>query len=117
MHTNGAVSNDALTHLCVLRALRSEDLDWYTNLTTEHMNKDKRYDSNYFFSYDDARSGTIRIGLCVADSIVVRHTARVLGLSEFVWFGNNSDPVTRYTVAEFHTLLTQGHDLVWYSKP
>ena len=116
MHTDGAAMNDALAHLCILRALVTEDFDWYTSLTTEHVNKDKRYGSTYFFSYDDAQRDRLVIGLCVADSVVVRHVSSLLGLHGYVWYGPNSDPVTTYTVAEFHTLLTQDYDLVWYSR-
>ena len=114
MHTNGTSVNDALTHLCVLRALRKEEFDWYTTLTTT--DKSKRSDSNYFFSYDGLH-GNVVIGLCVVDNPVVRHTAKLLGLDEYIWFGHNSDPINTHTIAEFYTLLTQRRELVWFSQP
>lgn len=95
---------DAIAHLCILRALRTENYEWYKELCT-HI--DAHIDvraSNYFFSWTNDDDSMV-IGLCVVDDPSVRSVARLFMIDDAVFFGYNGDPIKLHTIEEFYAIL------------
>ena len=55
--------------------------------------------SNYFFRIEDV------VGLCVEDTSATRTKAKDLDVSDYIYFGANSDPVEDLTVKQIATLM------------
>ena len=114
-HTIGSDTDGAIALLFVLRALRVENHEWYTQLCARINVQGYTSEHNYFFSYDDLRGKTV-LGLVVVDHPHVRRVAQLLMLNDAVFFGHNGDPVNVHTFDEFLDILKSRpkENLVWH---
>ena len=64
--------------------------------------------SNYFFRINDV------VGLCVEDTQTTRDTAHQLGISDYIYFGSNEDPVELLTLEQVHASMPNVKK--WYGE-
>ena len=91
----------------ILDALIHRDDELYLKLNDEYLHLETKTHSpyyNYFFSYPNSEGVSI-IGLCLPDDSFLRETAKNLNLTNYIWFGANSDPVMLLDPGTFAEIL------------